>query len=78
MVLPLRRSQRPRRAPPPPSAGGPFPTKKAAEEELAATLARLGGGAQVPDRALTVAAYLEYWLTAKKLAAQTADLRLLR
>ena len=48
--------------------GGPFPTKKAAEEELAATLARLGGGAQVPDRAFTVAAYLEYWLMAKKLA----------
>ena len=31
---------------------GPFPTKQAAEEELAATLARLGGGAQVPDRSL--------------------------
>jgi integrase len=46
---------------------GPFPTKQAAEEELAATLARIGGGAQVPDRALTVAAYLDNWLTAKKL-----------
>ena len=46
---------------------GPFPTKQAAEEELAATLARLGGGAQVPDRALTVAAYLDNWLAAKKL-----------
>ncbi len=46
---------------------GPFPTQKAAEEELAATLARLGGGAQVPDRALTVAAYLDNWLAAKKL-----------
>jgi integrase len=46
---------------------GPFPTKQAAEEELAATLTRLGGGAQVPDRALTVAAYLDNWLAAKKL-----------
>ena len=46
---------------------GPFPTKQAALEELAATLARLGGGAQVPDRSLTVAAYLDNWLTAKKL-----------
>jgi len=46
---------------------GPFPTQKAAEEELAATLARLGGGAQVPDRALTVGAYLDNWLAAKKL-----------
>jgi integrase len=46
---------------------GPFRTQKAAEEELAATLARLGGGAQVPDRALTVAAWLDNWLAAKKL-----------
>lgn len=46
---------------------GPFPTKKAADEELAATLTRLGGGAQVPNRALTVAAYLDNWLAAKKL-----------
>ena len=46
---------------------GPFATKQAAEEELAATLARLGGGAQVPDRVLTVAAYLDNWLAAKKL-----------
>ena len=46
---------------------GPFPTKKDAEEELAATLARLGGGAQVTDRARLVAAYLDYWLAAKKL-----------
>lgn len=36
---------------------GPFPTQKAAEEELAATLARLGGGAQVPDRSLQTGAY---------------------
>lgn len=46
---------------------GPFPTQKAAEEELAATLARLAGGARAPDRALTVAAYLDNWLKAKKL-----------
>ena len=46
---------------------GPFPTKQAALEELVATLARIGGGAQVPDRSLTVAAYLDNWLTAKKL-----------
>jgi integrase len=46
---------------------GPFPTQKAAEEELAATLARLGGGAQVPDRALTVGTFLDHWLVAKKL-----------
>ena len=46
---------------------GPFPTQKAAQEELAATLARIGGGAQVPDRALTVAAFLDNWLAAKKL-----------
>src|SRR5262249_30209900 len=54
---------------------GPFPTKQAAEEELTATLARLGGGAQVPDRALTIAAYLDNWLTAQKLQlkARTYD-----
>jgi Phage integrase, N-terminal SAM-like domain len=46
---------------------GPFPTRKAAQEELAATLARIAGGAQVPDRALTVAAYLDNWLVAKRL-----------
>jgi Arm DNA-binding domain len=38
---------------------GPFATKQAAEEELAATLARLGGGAQVPDRSLLTGAYLD-------------------
>jgi integrase len=46
---------------------GPFPTRQSAEEELAATLARLGGGTQVPDRALTVAAYLDNWLAGKRL-----------
>ena len=44
---------------------GPFPTQKAAEEELAATLARLSGGAHVPDRSLTVAAYLDSYIAGK-------------
>ena len=44
---------------------GPFPTQKAAEEELAATLARLGGGAQVPDRSLLTGAYLDAYIKGK-------------
>jgi hypothetical protein len=44
---------------------GPFPTQKAAEEELAATLTRLAGGAQVLDRALTVGAYLDSYIKGK-------------
>lgn len=44
---------------------GPFPTRKAAEEDLAATLARLGGGAQVNDRSLTVATYLDSYIAGK-------------
>jgi integrase len=44
---------------------GPFPTKQAAEEELAATLARLGGGAQVPDRALLTGVYLDSYMAGK-------------
>ena len=44
---------------------GPFPTQKAAEEELAATLARLGGGAQVPDRSLLTGAYLDAYIAGK-------------
>jgi integrase len=44
---------------------GPFPTKQAAEEELAATLARLGGGAQVLDRSMTVTAYLDAYIAGK-------------
>jgi integrase len=44
---------------------GPFPTQKAAEEELAAALARIGGGAQVLDRSLTVGAYLAAYAEAK-------------
>jgi hypothetical protein len=44
---------------------GPFPTQKAAEEELAATLARLGGGAQVPDRSLLTGAYLDVYIKGK-------------
>jgi hypothetical protein len=44
---------------------GPFPTQRAAEEELAATLARLGGGAQVPDRSLLTGAYLDAYIKGK-------------
>lgn len=44
---------------------GPFATQKAAEEELAATLARLGGGAQVPDRSLLTGAYLDAYIKGK-------------
>jgi integrase len=45
---------------------GPFPTKGAAEEELAATLARTGGGAAVTDRGLLVRDYLATWLAARR------------
>ena len=44
---------------------GPFPTAKAAAEELAATIARLGGGAQVQDRALRVGTYLDAYAAGK-------------
>ena len=44
---------------------GPFPTQKAAQEELAATLARIGGGGQAPDRSLTVGAYLDTYIAGK-------------
>ena len=44
---------------------GPFATQKAAEEELAATLARLGGGAQVPDRSLLTGSYLDSHIAGK-------------
>jgi integrase len=44
---------------------GPFPTQKAAQEELAATLARIGGGGQAPDRSLTVGAYLDAYIAGK-------------
>jgi integrase len=44
---------------------GPFATRKAAEEELAATLARLGGGGQVQDRTLLVGAYLAAYAEGK-------------
>ena len=44
---------------------GPFPTRQAAEEELAATLARLGGGVQVPDRSLLTGAYLDTYNAGK-------------
>jgi integrase len=38
--------------------GGPFETRKEAEDELAASLARVGGGGAAPDRALRVDTYL--------------------
>ena len=44
---------------------GPFATKKLAEEELAAVLARIGGGGSAPDRSLKVAAYLDEYLAGK-------------
>ena len=44
---------------------GPFPTQKAAEEELAATLARLGGGGQVSDRSVLTGAYLDNCIQGK-------------
>jgi integrase len=46
---------------------GPFTTKKLADEELAATLARIGGGAAVTDRGLLVGDYLANWLKGKRL-----------
>lgn len=46
---------------------GPFATKRLAEEELAATLARIGGGAAVTDRGLLVRDYLANWLKGKRL-----------
>lgn len=44
---------------------GPFPTQKAAEEELAAALARLGGGAGVPDRSVLTSTYLDTYIAGK-------------
>lgn len=44
---------------------GPFPTQKAADEELAATLARLGGGVQAPDRSLLTSSYLDSYIAGK-------------
>ena len=44
---------------------GPFPSQKAAQEELAATLARLGGGGQVQDRELRVGPYLTAYAAGK-------------
>jgi integrase len=54
---------------------GPFRTKAETEEELAATLARIGGGAAVMDRSLKVGQYLDTWLEGKrlKLKARTYD-----
>jgi len=44
---------------------GPFSTQKAAQEELAATLARIVGGAHALDRSLTVGAYLDTYIAGK-------------
>lgn len=44
---------------------GPFPTRREAEEDLAATLARLGGGGSAPDRAVRVDLYLENYQASK-------------
>jgi integrase len=44
---------------------GPFGTRKEAEDELAAALARVGGGAAAPDRALKVGAYLSSYQASK-------------
>ncbi|HEV3381649.1 MAG TPA: tyrosine-type recombinase/integrase [Trebonia sp.] len=46
---------------------GPFAKKSDAEEELSATLARIGGGAQVTDRGLKAGAYFDQRLAAAKL-----------
>jgi integrase len=46
---------------------GPYRTKALAEEELAATLARIGGGAAVTDRGLLVRDFLKNWLAGMKL-----------
>ena len=52
---------------------GPYPTKKQAEEELAAVLARIGGGGSAPDRTVRVAGYLDEYLAGKvNLKARTA------
>lgn len=45
---------------------GPFEKKTDAEEELAAAIAREGGGAATRDRNLRVAAYLETYLAGKR------------
>lgn len=45
---------------------GPFDKKADAEEELAAAIAREGGGAAVRDRQLRVAAYLDAYLAGKR------------
>jgi integrase len=44
---------------------GPYGTRRQAEEELAAALARIGGGGYAPDRSLRVSAYLDGYLAGK-------------
>lgn len=45
---------------------GPFATRKEAEEELAAALAREGGGAAAPDRSLRIGPYLDGYIAGKR------------
>ena len=51
---------------------GPFEKKTDAEEELAAAIAREGGGAGARDRNLRVAAYLESYLAGKRKLKQSS------
>ena len=44
---------------------GPFRTQREAEEELAATLARFGGGGSAPDRSLRTSGYLTAYAKSK-------------
>jgi integrase len=51
-----------------------FGTKKQAEEELAAALARVGGGGAAPDRSIRVAGWLDEYLAGKiNLKARTLE-----
>jgi integrase len=53
---------------------GPFDTKALAEDDLAAALARAGGGAAAADRALKVASWLESYQASKvNLKARTRE-----
>lgn len=44
---------------------GPFRTQREAEEELAASLARIGGGGSAPDRSIRLGAYLTAYAEGK-------------
>ena len=45
--------------------GGPYATKAEAQAELAAVLARIGGGGAAPDRSLRIADWLDSYLAGK-------------